>query len=408
MAKSLRKIKRVEAETMKTFREEIPSRYFSHKTKVEYDRFSKNLDYVYRDLLKMPAQMFKGADLIDFGAGTGENTVQLANWGASCTLVEMNPDSHKISKWVFKRYAKKPKDHTFILSSIFDYKPRNKKQYDIVQCRGALSHTAGKEIAFQKIAGFVKPGGFFIFGDPNKSGGFQNMLQRFAVYHFAKTPNEMVDVSEYLFKEDIDRSERFVPRTRRAIIFDRWVIQSQDDPSVKEVLSWIKKAGMRLYSGYPQFTAPLQGDSVHHRPKFNVAEQPKLAALSELIWLSSTEADSKNVPRFADNIAPTNTALDHLSSYMANFNKNSKLEPKKFKKLSGALRTATTKLDYLKPLKNKISDILKEADGFVDAVYTSDLKKVRRYIENTKVLFKDAVGIRQADYVAYKPLSREG
>ena len=34
--------------------------------------------------------MFQGCELIDFGAGTGENTVYLANWGAKFTLVDMN------------------------------------------------------------------------------------------------------------------------------------------------------------------------------------------------------------------------------------------------------------------------------------------------------------------------------
>ena len=65
-------------------------------------------------------------------------------------------------------------------------------------------HTASKEKAFQHIASFLKKGGYLIFGDPNKAGGFQNMLQRYAVYKFANTPDEMVDVCERrLFKDDI-------------------------------------------------------------------------------------------------------------------------------------------------------------------------------------------------------------
>ena len=59
--------------------------------------------------------------------------------------------------------------------------------------------------AFKKISSFLKPGGYLIFGDPNKAGGFQNMLQRYAVYNFSNSENDMIKVSEYLFKEDIDR-----------------------------------------------------------------------------------------------------------------------------------------------------------------------------------------------------------
>ena len=75
-------------------------------------------------------------DLIDFGAGTGENTLYLANWGAKCTLVEMNIKAQDISKKVFKDYALNPNDHKFVLSSIFDYQPNDNKKYDIVHCCG--------------------------------------------------------------------------------------------------------------------------------------------------------------------------------------------------------------------------------------------------------------------------------
>src|SRR5262249_34858716 len=159
--------------------------------------------------------MFRGARLIDFGAGTGENTIYLANWGATCTLVEMNAKAQAIAKEVFKKYSTDVHGHGFVLSSIFDYPLNEQGLFDIVHCRGVLSHTAAKEQAFLKIAAFVKPGGYVIFGDPNKAGGFQNMLQRFAVYRFAASADDMVRVCELLFREDIDRSERFVPRTRR-------------------------------------------------------------------------------------------------------------------------------------------------------------------------------------------------
>ena len=43
-----------------------------------------------------------------------------------------------------------------------------------------------------------------IFGDPNKSGGFQNMLQRFAVYNFSNNDEDMVKVSEFLFNKGFD------------------------------------------------------------------------------------------------------------------------------------------------------------------------------------------------------------
>ena len=87
-------IKKVEGETLKTFQEEIPSIYFSDKTEKDYMEYRSNAEYIYRYLFKFPQKMFEGTSLIDFGAGTGENTIYLANWGATCTLVEMNEHAH--------------------------------------------------------------------------------------------------------------------------------------------------------------------------------------------------------------------------------------------------------------------------------------------------------------------------
>lgn len=397
-------IKKVESETLRTFQEEIPSQYFSHKSEAEYQDYVRNAEFIYRELFKFPPQMFRGSELIDFGAGTGENTVYLANWGAACTLVEMNPDAHKISKEVFKKYARNPGGHKFICSSIFDYNPDGGKQYDIVHSRGVLAHTAAKETAFQKIASFVKPGGFLIFGDPNKAGGFQNMLQRFAVYHFASTPDKMVEVCEFLFKEDIDRSEKFVPRTRRAIIFDRWVIQSQDDPSVAEVMDWMKNSGLRLYSSYPPFILPLLGDSAHHQPKFDPASASNLGAIAELVWMLQTEPDSQTFSKLMNQLIPFSAAFTNLTSYVANFNKNTKLDAGRFQKLSGELAKSSEALNFLQPLRDKLLTALQEADEFVSLVQASDLNKLRKFIGKTKVLFRGACGVRHVDFIAYKSI----
>lgn len=398
-------VKKTEAETLATFQEEIPSIYFSHKGKEDYETYVQRAEVIYRNDFKFPPKMFDGAELIDFGAGTGENTVYLANWGARCTLVEMNHLAQKISKDVFAKYAKRPDEHTFRLSSIFDYAPNDGKLYDIVHCRGVLSHTAAKEEAFRKISTFLKPGGFLIFGDPNKAGGFQNMLQRFAVYTFASTPDEMVDVSEQLFKEDIDRSERAIPRTRRAIIFDRWVIQSQDDPSVAEVASWVKGAGLQLYSSFPNVLMPQMGDSMHHQPKFDPFSASNLFPWAELTWMMQTESDSAFLGKLNANAGAFASAFSDMSSYVQNLNSKSALDTQKFKQLSQQLVASADAVRPFQPLRDKLAVFAAESCAFLEVVKAGDLAAVRRFIEGTQYLFKGACGVRHVDFVAYKPLA---
>lgn len=119
------RIKQVEQATLRTFQTELPSVYFSDKTETEFQQYTENAEYTYRDLFKFPPKMFAGATLIDFGAGTGENTVSLARWGADCTLVEMNDKALAIARQVFDRYAARGV-HSFVHASVFDYESPTK------------------------------------------------------------------------------------------------------------------------------------------------------------------------------------------------------------------------------------------------------------------------------------------
>jgi 2-polyprenyl-3-methyl-5-hydroxy-6-metoxy-1,4-benzoquinol methylase len=392
--------KQVEQATLKTFQEEIPSIYFSDKSEADFRQYSDNAAYTYRDLFKFPPRMFAGASLIDFGAGTGENTVSLARWGAQCTLVEMNDKALAIAKQVFERYAPDG-GHTFVQSSIFDYE--SPRKYDIVHCRGVLSHTADKEGGFRKIAGVLKPGGFLIFGDPNKAGGFQNMLQRYAVYRHAKTWDDMVDVSEKLFKEDIDRSQSFVKRTRRSIIFDRWVIQSQDDPSVQEVMSWMADAGLRMYSSYPPFIIPVLGDSAHHKPKFDASQTNGMATIAETVWLLQRNGDTENVKALDAGYLTYAADFARVTSYVENLNATTTLDLDRFDELADAAARSFKNLSLLAPLQTRLAEFMDEAKRFIHLVDASNLDELKAYIDSCRHLFKGAVGVRHVDFIAYKP-----
>jgi 2-polyprenyl-3-methyl-5-hydroxy-6-metoxy-1,4-benzoquinol methylase len=393
-------VKEVERSVLETFKAEIPSKYFSDKTEHEYEAYKANATYLYRNLLKFPPQMFKGCSLIDFGAGTGENTVYLANWGARCTLVEMNDSAQDISKEVFRKYSGNYDEHRFFLSSIFDYESPD--TYDVVHCRGVLSHTANKEGAFSKIASFLKPGGYLIFGDPNKAGGFQNMVQRYIIYKFATTWDEMVAVSELLFKDDIDRSQSFVNRTRRAIIFDRWVVQSQNDPSVGEVLRWFYGNDLVLYSSHPPVVLPVFGDSAHHTPKFEPQSFNDVGVLTEAVWLMQNASDREEVPKILRPLMALSEKQFALVDYVSNCNLDSAIESDGVKDRIGDYLDAWNGVHLTAHLATRMTALMKEAKEVLDRVETGNLDEVRQYIAGAKQLFRGAVGVRHVDFIAYK------
>jgi len=392
--------KEVEKSTLKTFQEEIPSIYFSDKDIQEFEKYKKNAEYLYRDLLKFPPKMFDNSKLIDFGAGTGENTVYLANWGAKCTLVEMNNKAQKISKEVFQKHTNNYQDHKFILSSIFDF--TSEEKFDIVHCRGVLSHTNDKERAFSKISSFLRPGGYLIFGDPNKAGGFQNMLQRYIIYKFADDWDKMVKVAEYLFKEDIDRSQEAIGRTRRAIIFDRWVIQKQDDPSIKEVLQWLDSNNLNLYSSYPPIIPSVLGDSAHHQIKFKPQSFKDIGVLTEAVWLMQNESDKQEIPKILQSFLELSQKQSSLTSYMSDFNSNSEVNKNELKHLIEEYKKAFAKTNIITHLSKRMDIFLEEIKQLLDTVETNDIDRVKSFISNTKYLFRGALGVRHVDFIAYK------
>ena len=127
----MNKREQTELEVLKAFKEEIPSIYFSDKSEAEYTDWCDSAYNLFHDSLHFPPKMFENCSLIDFGAGTGENTIQYANWGARCTLVEMNEVASKVSVDVFKKYSNNFNNHKFINSSIFDFESEEK--FDIVR-----------------------------------------------------------------------------------------------------------------------------------------------------------------------------------------------------------------------------------------------------------------------------------
>ena len=205
-----------------------------------------------------------------------------------------------------------------------------------------------------------------------------------------------------LVKEDIDRSYAAAKRTRREIIFDRWVIQSQDDPSVAEVINWIKKSNLKLYSSYPELPNFYNIDSFYHKKKCSIEGFKNILSLSEYLWMTHTEDDYKFLPKINKSMSSFSNSLQKLASYVANCNVKTKIDLPLFRKRTSSMAKEIKNLNILN-ISNKRSEIfLKESFKFISLTKKGDLNKLRNFVKKTKYLFKDAVGIRHTDYVAYK------
>jgi len=400
--KTIRKknIKIVEADVLKAFKEEIPSITYSDKSKKDYIDFKNKLTRHYHDLMNFPPKMFEGQSLLDFGAGTGENTVYFENWGAKCTLVEMNDDAYEIAKNIFKKYAKDYKKNTFVNKSIYDFETNSK--FDIVHSRGVFAHCNDPELAFSKMASYLKPNGYLIYGDGNKSGNFQNMLQRFLIFLFASDWDTMVEVAEKLFSEDLKRAQEFGNRTVRSIIFDKWVVPRLTQPSVSDVLNWFDKNNIKLYSAWPPILPAVLGDSSHHYPLFNLNDFKSSTSLTEAFWIIQNKMDANEIPNIFSDLPELYVKQDELMDYVDDYNLNEKIDLNIFSNKIDNYLNALNRVDTLKHLKNRSEIFFGELKGLIDIINLKDLEKTKKFIDGTKELFRGSQGIRQIDFIGYK------
>ena len=394
------KYKNIQEQVLKAFREEIPSIYYSDKTEKEFMDWKKTMDYMYHDLMHFPPRMFKNQTLLDFGAGTGENTVYFENWGAKCTLVDMNDKAHNISKDIFKKYAKNIDEHHFVLSSIFDYESSDK--FDIVHSRGVFQHTNDPEIAFTKLASFLKPGGYLVYGDGNKSGNFQNMLQRMIIMRLADNWDDMVYVAEKLFKEDLDRAQKFAKRRRRCIIFDKWVVPRLTNPTVSEVLTWFNNNDIKLYSSYPPIMTPVLSDSLHHYPKFRTQDFTDIGVLTEAFWLIYNEMDVKELPIIVKSFPELSRKQFELVDYIDDYNFDTDFDMNTFLNKISEYQSSLGELDVTNHLIKRSKIFFDELRTALDLLEKRDLEQMREFIGKAKELFRGAQGVRHIDFIGYK------
>ena len=69
----------------------------------------------------------------------------------------------------------------------------------------------------------TQKGGFFILGIGETNGFFQRNLQRYILYSVCKNENEIIRFSKLLFKNHLNRAQKFSGRTKDEIIYDTYL-----------------------------------------------------------------------------------------------------------------------------------------------------------------------------------------
>ena len=399
-----RAIETVEKDVLSVYQAENPSNYRLDRDEVEFARHEARLGRRLRDNLKFPTRMFRGASLLDVGAGTGERTVFYSRWGARCTLADMNPDALARARIIFDRFA--PPDHQarFVEGSLFDLSLPD--TYDLVVCNGVLHHTADKERGFAHVARYVGHDGYFMLGIGNRAGYFQANLQRLVLYHYAKTPEAIEALAPRFFPERLERAVRLGGRTERAIIYDSYVNPKIDTPTVADVLRWFRDAGLALYSSWPPVLPPFLADSPGQASLAEISTHPLLGVIPELFWLSHTVDDADALAEYwqtarelADVMAPAVDAIGDVTPAFA-------LDIPAFEERIDRfdqLAEAAWSQNRLLPVNASLRRLFEEIRGMLSLLRgNADAEAMAGFLQTCRVLFRGTHGLGASYFIGHR------
>jgi 2-polyprenyl-3-methyl-5-hydroxy-6-metoxy-1,4-benzoquinol methylase len=355
--------------------------------------------------LKLPPKLFKNSTLIDFGSGSGQNTISYDNLGASCTLVEYDKKSCKNSKVLFKKFSKNK--YKIINKDIYKYK--SAKKFDFVVSHGVIHHTKNIKKTINICSSALKKGGFLILSTGEQHGFFQRNIQRLILYKISKNQKEIFKYAKILFKDHLKRSTKFGGRSINEIISDTYLNPKINTLTTEQILKEFKKNNINFYSSK---------DPLLDLRDFSQAYQNQYHSFGK----RSLDKKKGNYLHYLNDFSLSNQKNDRgMNSFFLRINKNLDAICSKVNDLNFSSSLPKMPLKNLTNLKKKINGVKKinivdvnHNKKFIDEMLivfkilnsneTKERKfnKLRSYLKKTKVIFKRFNGVGMKYFTGYK------
>lgn len=389
---------KVEKQVLDVYQKENPSTYKIEDKKELFDKIERSSHQLYIHSLKILPKVFDGADLLEFGMGTGENSLCFLKWNANCTFVDMNHMAIERAGFLFNKYF--PSAHyDFSESSLFEFE--SDKKFDITLSKGVIHHTHNKEKAFAKQVSFLKPGGINILGIGTSAGCFQRNLQRYIIYTFAgRDEDEIERIANDLFPDHLDRAEKYGGRSRKAIIYDTYVNPKMDFISMAELLDWYKKYGLIFYSSWPPVVPSILADGLAGKTDWR--NFPELLSFPEWIWATQKSDDIEFAKILEDEVRPHTSSFRKMTEAVNDVQAEN-LNPAEIKEYIENVHHSY-KNNNIKNLQDirSFRTWLNEISRIMEALTKKDYRAVSSAVEESNYLFRGRLGIGLNYFVSIK------
>lgn len=347
--------KEFKQEVLTAFQKVSPSK-IGIESKDQFAKYQQNLFNLFFNKLKFPPELFRGKKVIDFGCGTGEVDVVLANWGAHVEGFDFNEISIERADRL-KGLFDLSSQTTFAVGDIDTY-PYKSGAYDLSVSFGVIAHVPDQEGMFRRMAEACKKGGFVMLGYIEDSGLIQRLLHRAIVMvNSDKSDADIFRIAKSCFSEHIERSVKYGGRSAEGVINDYLVNPHYIGIASQRLISWASRHGLEHYSCWPNIELPFVADSPYFKliakdsPIYNL-----YFSLHRLRWLYAQDEDYAVFSDLMSHLPRVDNDIEALFQGL-----NDILQRGDYSDL-----TFSTVQNHLKDVEQGVASITREVSGYIN------------------------------------------
>ncbi|MDE2223429.1 MAG: methyltransferase domain-containing protein [Candidatus Omnitrophica bacterium] len=187
----------------------------------DYDRLRRK---IFEHNLRLPVNLFRGADVLEFGPASGENSLVFARWGAKLHLVEPVEEFLIQLKTYFSRFGLQRSLRKVVCCDVESY--RDRRKYDIVVAEGFIYTLGSPQRWVPLLLSFVKDGGFVLYNHIDAGSCLiEVLLNKVFQVFLSRTRAEPMALARRFYGKKWD----MVPHVRS---FESWVGDSLLNPLI--------------------------------------------------------------------------------------------------------------------------------------------------------------------------------
>lgn len=222
-------------------------------TKEDLDKYQLSRSKLFSNKLHLPPQMFQGANMIEFGPDSGENSLVFARWDASLTLVEPNPNSWPYIENYFKKFGLGDKLKSLVKVSLESFETTEKFRF--IDAEGFIYTIRPESIWINLFNQILEKDGFFIIFYME---AYSSLIELILKLVYTRVKGVLGHGSNNIAWKLFKAKWNSIPHTRS---FDSWVMDVLDNPFVRlkylfsasSLSTQLSKAGFSLYSSWPNY-----------------------------------------------------------------------------------------------------------------------------------------------------------